>query len=152
MEHDGMPMTADDGLDDWRAHLSPAETRPAGTEILPQATVPDRVYLSDGIAKVRARGLDALAGHGRAPFPGWLLGAESVIARQRAPVSVVAVTGPLCPIRSAWLAKFRRYPSAVCGRSQSAARAEVLAEPPSPRSASDSPDSCVGERQRATSR
>ena len=86
-------------IEDWRTHLSPPETLPAGTEILRQAAVPERVYLlHDGIARLervastRARATVGLR------FPGWLLGAESVIAQQNAPVAVVAVTD--CAVRA----------------------------------------------------
>ena len=86
-------------IEDWRMHLSPPETHPAGTEILRQAAVPERVYLLyDGIAKfervasTRARVTVGLR------FPGWFLGAESVIAEQNAPVAVVAVTD--CAVRA----------------------------------------------------
>ena len=82
----------------WRAHLAPPETHPAGTELLSQGRMPERVQLlSDGIVKLERRAPD------RAPvtiglrFPGWLLGAESVIAEQETPVSVVAVTD--CALR-----------------------------------------------------
>ena len=82
----------------WRTHLAPPETYPAGTELLSQGRMPERVQLlSDGIVKLERRAPD------RAPvtiglrFPGWLLGAESVIAEQETPVSVVAVTD--CALR-----------------------------------------------------
>lgn len=85
-------------IDGWRAHLSPSETHPAGTELLPQGRTPDRVHLlSDGVVKLMRR--DA----GRSPatvglrFPGWLLGAESVIAGQETPVAVVAASD--CTVR-----------------------------------------------------
>lgn len=87
------------GLEDWRTHLSPPETHPAGTEILRQATVPDRVYLlSDGVAKFERVGSAESRATVGLRFPGWFLGAESVIAEQRAPVSVVAVTD--CAVRA----------------------------------------------------
>ena len=82
----------------WRTHLAPPETHPAGTELLPQGRMPERVeLLADGIVKLERRAPE------RAPvtiglrFPGWLLGAESVIAEQETPVSVVAVTD--CALR-----------------------------------------------------
>ena len=84
----------------WRTHLAPPETHPAGTELLSQGRMPERVQLlSDGIVKLERRAPD------RAPvtiglrFPGWLLGAESVIAEQETPVSVVAVTPPETRLR-----------------------------------------------------
>lgn len=85
-------------IEDWRTHLSPPETHPAGTEILRQHAVPERVYLLfDGIAKFER----VASGRSRATvglrFPGWFLGAESVIAEEKAPVSVVAVTD--CAVR-----------------------------------------------------
>ncbi len=88
-----------EGLDDWRSHLSPPEIRSAGTEILRQAAVPERVYLLfDGIAKFER----VVSAQSRVTvglrFPGWFLGAESVIAGQRAPVAVVAVTD--CDVRA----------------------------------------------------
>ena len=98
MEKFGAAPICDGGIEDWRMHLSPPETRPAGTEILRQAAVPERVYLLfDGIAKfertasARSRATVGLR------FPGWFLGAESVIAEQKAPVSVVAATD--CAVR-----------------------------------------------------
>ena len=95
----GTAPAVGDRLDDWRMHLSAPETRSAGTEILPQAAVPERVYLLfDGIAKferVAAAGSRITVG---LRFPGWFLGAESVIADQRAPVAVVAVTD--CDLRA----------------------------------------------------
>ena len=86
------------GIDGWRARLSPPETHPAGTELLPQGRAPQRVYLlSDGVAKLERRD------PGRPPatiglrFPGWLLGAEAVIAGRETPISVVAATD--CTVR-----------------------------------------------------
>ena len=86
-------------LQDWRVHLSPPESHPAGSEILPQAVVPERVcLLYDGIAKFeRVEATSARATVGLR-FPGWFLGAESVIAEQKAPVAVVAVTD--CAVRA----------------------------------------------------
>lgn len=95
----GTAPTVGEGLDDWRTHLSPPEIHSAGTELLRQAVVPERVYLLfDGIAKfervVSARSRITVG----LRFPGWFLGAESVIADQRAPVAVVAVTD--CDVRA----------------------------------------------------
>ena len=94
----GGMATATGEIDGWRAHLSPSETHPAGTELLPQGRTPERVHLlSDGVVKLVRR--DA----GRPPatvglrFPGWLLGAESVIAGQGTPVAVVAASD--CTVR-----------------------------------------------------
>ena len=99
MEKLGAVPIAGGEIEDWRMHLSPPETHPAGTEMLRQAAVPERVYLLyDGIAKfervasTRARVTVGLR------FPGWFLGAESVIAGQNAPVAVVAVTD--CAVRA----------------------------------------------------
>ena len=101
-----MVTTADGGIKDWRTHLSPPETHPAGTEILRQATVPDRVYLlSDGIAKFERVGSARSRATIGLRFPGWFLGAESVIAEQKAPVSVVAVTD--CAVRALARERFR---------------------------------------------
>lgn len=87
------------GIDDWRTHLSPPETHPAGTEILRQARIPERVFLLfDGIAKFeRVTSAQSRATVGLR-FPGWFLGAESAIARQKTPVAVVAVTD--CAVRA----------------------------------------------------
>ena len=99
MEKLGTVSFADGGIEGWRRHLSPPETHPAGTELLRQAAVPEHVYLLlDGIAKfervasTRARATVGLR------FPGWFLGTESVIAGQKAPVAVVAVTD--CAVRA----------------------------------------------------
>ena len=99
MEKLGTAPIAGREHNDWRSHLSPPEIRSAGAEILRQASVPERVYLLfDGIAKLervvseRSRLTVGLR------FPGWFLGAESVIADQRAPVAVVAVTD--CDVRA----------------------------------------------------
>ena len=99
MERVGTASATGGALDDWRLHLAPPETLAAGTRILPQGSVPERVYLlSDGIAKfervVSARSRITVG----LRFPGWFLGAESVIADQRAPVAVVAVTD--CDVRA----------------------------------------------------
>ena len=85
-------------IDGWRAHLGPPEVHPAGTELLAQGCTPEQVQLlSDGIARLERRC------PGRAPvtvglrFPGWLLGAESAIAEQDTPITVVAATD--CTVR-----------------------------------------------------
>ena len=90
--------TASGEIDGWRAHLSPPETHPTGTELVPQGRTPERVHLlSDGVVKLERRD------PGRPPatvglrFPGWLLGAESAIAGQGTPVAVVAATD--CTVR-----------------------------------------------------
>ena len=83
----------------WRTHLTPPETRPAGTELLPQGGMPDCVQLlTDGIVKLERRGPERVAATIGLRFPGWLLGAESVIAGRETPVSVVAVTD--CALRA----------------------------------------------------
>ena len=87
------------GIENWRTHLSPPEIHSAGTEILPQAVLPERVYLLfDGIAKferiVSARSRVTVG----LRFPGWFLGAESVIADEKSPVAVVALTE--CDVRA----------------------------------------------------
>ena len=96
--------TATGEIDGWRAHLSPPETHPTGAELLLQGRTPERVYLlSDGVVKLERRV------PGRSPatvglrFPGWLLGAESVIAGRGTPVAVVAATD--CTV--CWLARER---------------------------------------------
>ena len=82
----------------WRTHLAPPETHPAGTELLPQGWIPERVQLlADGIVKLERRAPDRVPATVGLRFPGWLLGAESVIAGQETPVSVVAVTD--CALR-----------------------------------------------------
>ena len=93
-----MATAAMGAIDGWRARLSPPETHPAGTDLLPQGRMPEHVQLlSDGVAKLERRG------PGRPPatvglrFPGWLLGAESVIAGQEPPMAVVAATD--CTVR-----------------------------------------------------
>ena len=98
MERFGTYPIADEGFGDWRTHLSPPETHPAGAQILRQHAVPERVYLlSDGIAKFeRVESARSRATLGLR-FPGWFLGAESVIAQEKSPVSVVAVTD--CAVR-----------------------------------------------------
>ena len=82
----------------WRAYLGPPETHPAGTELLPQGQMPERVQLlSDGIVKLERRDTDRSPVPIGLRFPGWLLGAESLIAEREAPVSVIAVTD--CAVR-----------------------------------------------------
>ena len=99
MDKLGMTPIVGGGIEDWRSHLSPPETYPAGTEILRQAAVPSRVYLlSDGIAKFERVVSTRPGVTVGLRFPGWFLGAESVIADQRAPVAVVALTD--CDVRA----------------------------------------------------
>ncbi len=93
-----MATAASGEIDGWRSRLSPPETHPAGTELLPQGRTPERVHLlCDGVVKLERRV------PGRSPatvglrFPGWLLGAESAIAGQGTPVAVVAATD--CTVR-----------------------------------------------------
>ena len=99
MEKLGTVPASGERLEDWRTYLSPSEAFPAGTEILGQAAVPERVcLLSDGIAKFeRVASASARTTVGLR-FPGWFLGAESVIADQKAPVAVFAVTD--CVVRA----------------------------------------------------
>ncbi len=83
----------------WRTHLAPPEARPAGTELLAQGGMPECVHLlTDGIVKLERRGPDGVSATIGLRFPGWLLGAESVIAGRATPVSVVAVTD--CALRA----------------------------------------------------
>ena len=99
-----MGTTATGEIDGWRARLSPPEAHPAGTELLPQGRTPERVYLlSDGVAKLERRDPGRLPVTVGLRFPGWLLGAESVIAEQGTPVAVVAATD--CAV--CWLARER---------------------------------------------
>ncbi len=99
MEQLGTATIVGEGIEDWRTHLSPQENHPAGTEILRQAAIPDRVYLLlDGIAKFERIASVRLRSTVGLRFPGWFLGAESVIAEQGAPVSVIAVTD--CAVRA----------------------------------------------------
>ena len=86
-------------IEGWRAHLAPPETHPAGTELLPQDRTPERVHLlADGIVRLERRD----SGQGTATiglrFPGWLLGAESVIAGRETPIAAVAATD--CTVRT----------------------------------------------------
>ena len=74
------------------------ETRPAGAAILSQDTIPDRVHLLfDGIVRLERARPERPPTIVGLRFPGWFLGAESVIAQKRTPVSVVAVTD--CTVR-----------------------------------------------------
>ena len=90
--------TATGEIDGWRAHLSPPETHPAGTELLPQGRTPERVHLlSDGVVKLERRDPRRPPATVGLRFPGWLLGAESAIAGRGTPVAVVAATD--CTVR-----------------------------------------------------
>lgn len=85
-------------IDGWRAHLASPETHPAGTELLPQDRTPERVQLlTDGIARLERRDPDQASVTVGLRFPGWLLGAESVIAGRETPIAVVAATD--CTVR-----------------------------------------------------
>ncbi len=85
-------------IDGWRARLTPPETHPAGTELLPQDRMPERVQLlADGIARLERRDPGRAAATVGLRFPGWLLGAESVIAGRKTPIAVVAATD--CTVR-----------------------------------------------------
>ena len=93
-----MATAATGEIDGWRAHLAPPETHAAGTELLPQGRTPERVQLlSDGIVRLERREPGRVPATVGLRFPGWLLGAESVIAGQETPISVVAVTD--CTVR-----------------------------------------------------
>ena len=82
----------------WRAHLAPPETHRAGTELLPQDRTPERVHLlADGIVRLERREPGGAAATVGLRFPGWLLGAESVIAGRETPIAVVAATD--CTVR-----------------------------------------------------
>ena len=96
--HGGRAGVAAGEIDGWRAHLAPPETHPAGTELLPQDRTPERVHLlADGIVRLERRDPGKAAATVGLRFPGWLLGAESVIAGRDTPIAVVAVTD--CTVR-----------------------------------------------------
>lgn len=85
-------------IDGWRAHLESPEAHPAGTELVPQDRTPERVQLlTDGIVRLERRDPGQASFTVGLRFPGWLLGAESVIAGRDMPIAVVAATD--CTVR-----------------------------------------------------
>ncbi|MER3426596.1 MAG: hypothetical protein C4334_00640 [Pyrinomonas sp.] len=84
-----------DPLKNWRAieALNPAQRHRAGSKLFAQAsTIGDTYLIEEGLVKLihtDSRGREAIVG---LRFPGWLLGAASMIVRQPSPVTAVTAT------------------------------------------------------------